>query len=97
MLALEAAGVGLLVAGLAGLLLAPPGLRWPASAVAAATGLGLVVAAEVVVAELVFWCPWCRENLGPLLTNRWFWRVDPKLASCPFCGTDLDDPIGGAG
>jgi len=30
------------------------------------------------------------------MSHSGWWRVSPKVRYCPYCGTDLDDPVGAA-
>ena len=60
-------------------------------------GVVVFVATVFAVQKLLFRCPWCRGNLGALLSQKGLWRIDPKVRFCPYCGTDLDDPVGAAG
>lgn len=39
---------------------------------------------------VVLRCPWCRGNLGGLLMDADYWRVDPKVQYCPYCRCDFD-------
>lgn len=88
------AGVGLVVAGVGAMpLLAGAGVVGPAVVAVVLPGVVLLLAAIVVGQQFLFRCPWCRGNLGPLMAGAGWWRVSPKVRFCPYCGTDLDDPI----
>ncbi|MFO0796508.1 MAG: hypothetical protein U0804_03465 [Gemmataceae bacterium] len=93
-----AVGIVLLVGGLAGLpLLVGAGLDGPAVTAVVVPGVAVFVATVIAGQKFLFRCPWCRGNLGVLLTQKGVWRTDPKVRFCPYCGTDLDDPVGGGG
>jgi hypothetical protein len=71
----------------------------------AAAGGGSVTAVPVVLGVLLIFsgalvgqmvalkCPWCRANLGKVLMNAGWWRLDPRFRYCPYCGTELDAPL----
>ncbi|HYH65526.1 MAG TPA: hypothetical protein VD866_12590 [Urbifossiella sp.] len=91
------AGVALIVAGVVGLpLMAGAGVAGPAMAAAVVPGVLVFVVVVVLGQQYLFRCPWCRGNMGPLMTNSGWWRMNPKVRFCPYCGTDLDDPVGAA-
>lgn len=87
------AGVGLMVAGLVAAQVF--GVR----PLGAAAGVGVVVlfAAGVGAQVLGFRCPSCRGKLGTVLMHSGWWRMDPKVRFCPYCGAAFDDePEAGA-
>jgi len=90
------AGVGLIVAGVAVPLLAGAEVAGMAMAAVVVPGVLVFVVVVVVGQQYLFRCPWCRGNMGPLMSHSGWWRVSPKVRYCPYCGTDLDDPVGAA-
>jgi hypothetical protein len=83
-LGLIAAGIGLVPA------LAGEGVGGPAIAAVVVPGVVLLLVAVVAGQQYLFRCPWCRENLGPLVMHGGWWRVNRKLRFCPYCGAELD-------
>lgn len=89
-------GIVLLVTGVVLLpLLVGAGLDGPVLTAVVVPGVVVFVGTLIAGQKLLFRCPWCRGHLGPLLTQKGVWRIDPKVRFCPYCGTDLDDPVGG--
>lgn len=91
-------GLLLLFVGLGMLpFLAGEGVGGPAITAVVVPGVVVFVGTVLAAQKFLYRCPWCRGNLGALLSQKGLWRMDPKVRFCPYCGTDLDDPVGTTG
>lgn len=67
------------------------------TAVPVVAGVLLLFAGATVGQLVALKCPWCRTNLGKVLMNAGFWRIDPSFRYCPYCGAELDAEVGTPG
>jgi hypothetical protein len=86
-------GLGLLAAGAA----AGHALGDLPAAAFAAPGIVALLVLATAGQRYLFRCPWCRGKLGTLLMHSGWWRMDPKVRFCPYCGADFDDAVDAAG
>ena len=56
-------------------------------------GFGLAFTASTFAYLVGLHCQMCSGNLGPLVMNRGWLSIDPRVCFCPYCGARMDDDL----